>query len=149
MRKFLSILVIAVFFLSPLGVAQEEIKADKTTEAEQDKVLSTLETAKNGQVDIEKTPEQLAKEKEALEAKKAKLAGDIPPEQREDPEDRRSRPLFLTEKGDTFVEIIHQHRTQTIKAFLSGLSINEQEQLISLLDRAISALEADQIQNKP
>jgi MarR family transcriptional regulator for hemolysin len=65
-------------------------------------------------------------------------------EQKEDPNDRRARPLFLTEKGDAFVEIIHKHRNQTIKAFLSGLSTNEQEQLISLLDRAISALESAQ-----
>lgn len=69
-------------------------------------------------------------------------------EQRHDPDDRRARPLFLTGKGDAFVEIIQQHRTQTIKSFLSGLSTNEQEQLISLLDRAISALEGAQIQEK-
>ena len=69
-------------------------------------------------------------------------------EQREDPQDRRARPLFLTEKGDAFVEIVHQHRTQTIKLFLSGLSSSEQEQLISLLHRAISALETDQLQEK-
>jgi DNA-binding MarR family transcriptional regulator len=65
-------------------------------------------------------------------------------EQREDHQDRRARPLFLTEKGDAFVEIVLQHRNQTIKAFLSGLSPHEQEQLISLLDRAISALETAQ-----
>ena len=69
-------------------------------------------------------------------------------EQREDPQDRRARPLFLTEKGDAFVEFVQQHHTQTIKAFLSGLSIHEQEQLISLLDRAISALETSEIQKK-
>ena len=69
-------------------------------------------------------------------------------EQRNDPDDRRARPLFLTEKGSAFVEIIRQHRTQTIKSFLSGLSIDEQEQLFSLLDRAISALETAQIQEK-
>ena len=67
-------------------------------------------------------------------------------EQKNDPDDRRSRPLFLTDKGEAFVDIIQQHRTQTIKSFLSGLSTNEQEQLISLLDRAINALETAQIQ---
>ena len=67
-------------------------------------------------------------------------------EQRNDPGDRRSRPLFLTEKGDAFVEIVQQHHTQTIKSFLSGLSSSEQEQLISLLDRAVSALETVQAQ---
>ena len=67
-------------------------------------------------------------------------------EQKNDPDDRRSRPLFLTDKGEAFVDIIQQHRAQTIKSFLSGLSTNEQEQLISLLDRAINALETAQIQ---
>ncbi len=67
-------------------------------------------------------------------------------EQRSDPDDRRSRPLFLTEKGEAFVDIIQLHRAQTIKSFLSGLSTNEQEQLISLLDRAIRALETAQLQ---
>jgi DNA-binding MarR family transcriptional regulator len=70
-------------------------------------------------------------------------------EQKEDPHDRRARPLFLTEKGNALVEIVHQHRTQKIKLFLSGLSDSEQEQLISLLDRAISALETDQPQETP
>ena len=67
-------------------------------------------------------------------------------EQKNDPDDRRSRPLFLTDKGEAFVDIIQKHRAQTIKSFLSGLSTNEQEQLISLLDRAITALETAQIQ---
>ena len=67
-------------------------------------------------------------------------------EQKNDPDDRRSRPLFLTKKGDVFVDIVQQHRAQMIKSFLSGLSTNEQEQLISLLDRAIRALETAQIQ---
>jgi DNA-binding MarR family transcriptional regulator len=67
-------------------------------------------------------------------------------EQKNDPDDRRSRPLFLTDKGEAFVDIIQQHRAQTIKSFLSGLSTNEQEQLISLLDRAINALETAQMQ---
>ncbi|MFN2234677.1 MAG: MarR family winged helix-turn-helix transcriptional regulator [Anaerolineales bacterium] len=69
-------------------------------------------------------------------------------EQKEDPQDRRARPLFLTEKGDAFVEFVQQHHIQTIKAFLSGLSNHEQEQLISLLDRAISALETSQIEKE-
>jgi DNA-binding MarR family transcriptional regulator len=65
-------------------------------------------------------------------------------EQKDDPNDGRSRPIFLTEKGQVLWDIIQQHRTQTIELFLSGLSTDEQEQLISLLDRAISALETAQ-----
>lgn len=65
-------------------------------------------------------------------------------EQKKDPHDRRARPFFITDKGKAFVDIIQEHRTRTIKLFLSGLSTNEQEQLISLFDRAISALETAQ-----
>ena len=65
-------------------------------------------------------------------------------EQKNDPDDRRARPLFLTQKGQAFIDIFQQHQTQTIKLFLSGLSTSEQEQLISLLERAISALETAQ-----
>ena len=67
-------------------------------------------------------------------------------EQRNDPNDRRARPLFLTEKGQAFVDMIQKHRTAMIRLFLSGLSADEQEQLISLLDRAVSALENAQKQ---
>jgi DNA-binding MarR family transcriptional regulator len=66
-------------------------------------------------------------------------------EQKNNPNDRRARPLFLTDKGQAFVETIQDHRSNMIKLFLSGLSDNEQEQLISLLDRAISALEVAKI----
>ncbi len=65
-------------------------------------------------------------------------------EQRSDPDDRRSRPIFLTEKGVELSETIREHRTQMLKLFLSGLAMDEQEQLIGLLDRAISALETAQ-----
>jgi DNA-binding MarR family transcriptional regulator len=70
-------------------------------------------------------------------------------EQKKDPKDRRARPLFLTEKGQAFADVIQEHRTRTIKLFLSGLTTCEQEQLISLLDRAISALETGQKQETP
>jgi DNA-binding MarR family transcriptional regulator len=69
-------------------------------------------------------------------------------EQRDDPDDRRAHPLFLTDKGQAFVEIIQQHRIEMIRLFLSGLSPDEQQQLICLLDRAISALEIAQSEVK-
>lgn len=67
-------------------------------------------------------------------------------EQHSDPDDRRARPIFLTEKGADLVTIIKEHRTQMLKVFLSGLARDEQEQLIYLLDCAISALETAQQQ---
>ena len=69
-------------------------------------------------------------------------------EQKHDPDDRRARPLFLTQKGEVFVDTVRQHRAQMIKLFLSGLSSDEQEQLVSLLDRAISALEMNQTRER-
>lgn len=65
-------------------------------------------------------------------------------EQRSDPDDRRARPIFLTDKGNELTETIREHRAQMLKHFLSGLASDEQEQLICLLDRAISALETAQ-----
>jgi len=62
-------------------------------------------------------------------------------EQRSDPQDRRARPLYLTEKGTDFVGEMVIHNTKMLKLFLSGLSNEEQGQLICLLDRAVSALE--------
>jgi len=67
-------------------------------------------------------------------------------EQRNDPDDRRARPIFLTEKGVELVTTFKEHRTQMLKLFLSGLARDEQENLICLLDRAISSLETAQQQ---
>ena len=65
-------------------------------------------------------------------------------EQRSDPDDRRARPIFLTEKGGELIETIREYRTQMLKRFLSGLERDEQDQLICLLDRAITSLETEQ-----
>jgi len=62
-------------------------------------------------------------------------------EQRNDPNDRRARPIFLTDTGVTLVDRMNCHRADMLKQFLSGLTDDEKEQLIGLLDRAISALE--------
>jgi DNA-binding MarR family transcriptional regulator len=66
--------------------------------------------------------------------------------QQNDPNDRRARPLYLTEKGESLMAAVHQHRAANLKMLLSGLSMDEQEQLICLLDRAVSALEEAQDQ---
>ena len=62
-------------------------------------------------------------------------------EQRRDSSDRRARPIYLTEKGSSFVETLKNHRSERLKRFLSGLTDEEKEQLVGLLDRAVSALE--------
>lgn len=68
-------------------------------------------------------------------------------EQRSDPDDKRARPIYLTEKGTELVQALKVHRTQMLKVFLSGLSDEEKEQLICLLDRAVSAIEATQFKD--
>jgi DNA-binding MarR family transcriptional regulator len=68
-------------------------------------------------------------------------------EQRHDPHDRRTRPIYLTEKGNSFVAAMNQHSSEMLKRFLSGLTDEEKEQLIGLLDRAVSALETTEIHN--
>jgi DNA-binding MarR family transcriptional regulator len=68
-------------------------------------------------------------------------------EQRSDPHDRRARPLYPTEKGQQYLGTLRQHHNRMLKVFLSGLSPEEQEILIDLLGRAITALEEAQTQN--
>ena len=67
-------------------------------------------------------------------------------EQHVNPDDKRARPIYLTEKGNELVEALKEHRTQMVKVFLSGLEDEEKEQLICLLDRAVSAIETAQVQ---
>ncbi|MEA3351036.1 MAG: MarR family transcriptional regulator [Chloroflexota bacterium] len=62
-------------------------------------------------------------------------------QQRRDPEDRRAKPIFLTEKSETLLKQLRRHRTEILKSFLSGLTEDEQEELLLLLDKAISAME--------
>jgi DNA-binding MarR family transcriptional regulator len=69
-------------------------------------------------------------------------------ERRNDPEDRRSYPLYLTSKGDQLVARVRAHRTQMLRIFLSALSIEEQEKLLHFLERGVKALEASVSENK-
>lgn len=58
-----------------------------------------------------------------------------------DPQDRRSRPLYLTAKGEKLIQRVREHRTQMLRIFLSGLTLDEQELLMNLLERAVGAME--------
>jgi DNA-binding MarR family transcriptional regulator len=70
-------------------------------------------------------------------------------EQRSDPDDKRARPIYLTDRGTELVNTLKEHRTLMLKVFLSGLNDEEKEQLICLLDRAVSAIEAAQVREIP
>jgi DNA-binding MarR family transcriptional regulator len=61
-------------------------------------------------------------------------------ERRWHPEDRRSRPVYLTPKGEEFISRLRAHQTRMFKVFLAGLAVEEQEQLLSLLERAVDAM---------
>ena len=63
-------------------------------------------------------------------------------ERRYDPRDRRARPLFLTPKGQTLMDQVQEHRFRMLHFFLSGLAPDEQSQLLSLLEKAVAAMEA-------
>jgi len=62
-------------------------------------------------------------------------------ERRTDPADQRTRPLYLTSKGEALITRIKAHRTQMIKAFLAGLTPEEQQQLLDLMDKSVRAME--------
>jgi len=66
-----------------------------------------------------------------------------------DPTDRRAHPLYLTPSGDALMKRVRDHRTQMLRIFLSGLTVDEQEQLLELLDRGLVAVEESMQTNKP
>jgi DNA-binding MarR family transcriptional regulator len=61
-------------------------------------------------------------------------------ERRKDPNDQRVRPLYLTSKGNQAVQQIKAHRKQVVRVFLAGLTPNEQQQLFSLMEKAVKAM---------
>lgn len=63
-------------------------------------------------------------------------------ERRQDPQDRRGKPLFLTPEGEGIINHVRQHRYQMLKLFLSGLTPDEQGQFVNLLEKAVTAMEA-------
>lgn len=57
---------------------------------------------------------------------------------RPDPHDARALQLELTDAGRKLVEAMRQHRRQNVAALLSGLTPEEQDTLIRLLERALA-----------
>ncbi len=62
-------------------------------------------------------------------------------EARQDPQDRRAKPLYLTDKGAALVEQMRAYQMDVMRRFLSGLQPEEQEQFLALFDRALTAME--------
>jgi len=61
-------------------------------------------------------------------------------ERRHDPDDRRSRQIFLTKKGTDLISRLRAHQINGFKVFLSGLPDDQQGQLLSLLEKAIESM---------
>lgn len=60
---------------------------------------------------------------------------------RPDPEDKRSVRLYLSPKASLVAKQVGSRRKRYINEFLEALSVDEQEQLLTLLDKAITHLE--------
>lgn len=63
-------------------------------------------------------------------------------ERRQDPDDKRAKPLYLTEDAEAFMQQIRSHHGEMMRMFLSGLTSEEQEQFLTLFERAVSGMEA-------
>ena len=58
-----------------------------------------------------------------------------------DPQDGRAMCHYLTEKAHTAVKAVKQHRRQKVAAFLNVLDEAEQDQLLTLLEKAFRQIE--------
>ena len=60
---------------------------------------------------------------------------------RRDPDDKRAKPLYITEKSETLLKQLRMHQRAAMKEFLSGLMPEEQETFLTLFDKAVSQVE--------
>ncbi len=63
-----------------------------------------------------------------------------------DPNDRRAVQFFLTPEGRKLVKKMEKHRVEKVQQFLSGLTLEEQEQLLLLIEKAITSFETKWVQ---
>ncbi|MEN8171602.1 MAG: MarR family winged helix-turn-helix transcriptional regulator [Chloroflexota bacterium] len=64
-------------------------------------------------------------------------------ERREDPDDKRAKPIYLTDRSAVFMQSLREHQEQSLKLFLSGLNSEEQEQYLNLFERAVANMETN------
>lgn len=62
-------------------------------------------------------------------------------EQRTDPNDRRAKPLYLTEKSESLLGELRTYQKHAMKLFISGLEVQEQDMFLTLFDKALCAVE--------
>jgi DNA-binding MarR family transcriptional regulator len=58
-----------------------------------------------------------------------------------DPEDKRAARLFLSTKAELVAKQVGSRRRKYINEFMEALTVGEQDQLLSLLDKAITNME--------
>lgn len=63
-------------------------------------------------------------------------------ERRQDPQDQRLRPLYLTAKGNEVVCRVKAHRIRIVRIFLAGLTSEEQQLLYALMEKAVNRMTA-------
>ena len=64
-------------------------------------------------------------------------------ERRPDPQDGRAIQIFLTAQGETLRRQVQEFRQRKVQRLLASLTPQEQETLLDLLERAISAAEEE------
>jgi DNA-binding MarR family transcriptional regulator len=62
-------------------------------------------------------------------------------ERRKDPNDGRSKLIYLTPKGNDLMRRLRMHQTKIFDVFLSALDLNEQDLLLGLLEKALDSIE--------
>ncbi len=62
-------------------------------------------------------------------------------ERRQDPEDKRAKPLYLTPKSDNLLSHLHEFHQKVMRLFLAQLDESEQEVFLRLFEQAIGAME--------
>ncbi|MBU1656770.1 MAG: hypothetical protein KKB12_01230, partial [Candidatus Omnitrophica bacterium] len=127
MKKTLLTIILSLLVFVPAGLSQEgtkagtSIKTDTVQHEQADKVLSTLETAKSGQVKIERTSEQLAKEKREIEQQKTDLITNGSGSSTEDPAVKKQ--LKLLEKQQQLIEAKEMAIGERIQATEQAIAV--------------------------
>jgi len=131
MKKIILILILMMFFFSSVAFSQGKgdenalLKIEEPKEEQIDIIMSTLETAKSGQIKIDKSSEELAEEKEKIEQQKTELITNGSGLEAEDPELKKQ--LKLLEKKQQFIEANEKAIEERIQATERTMALIERK----------------------
>jgi len=120
-----------MFFFSSVAFSQGKgdenalLKIEEPKEEQIDIIMSTLETAKSGQIKIDKSSEELAEEKEKIEQQKTELITNGSGLEAEDPELKKQ--LKLLEKKQQFIEANEKAIEERIQATERTMALIERK----------------------